>query len=81
MFGPCKICLEKDKRIEDLKADNARLWALSNPNRLTVTVPSIHQEADRIMSGGHDSQSVPEADPETQAIIDEANRILSGNYT
>ena len=73
----CKVCSEKDQRIEDLKKENAKLWDFVNPNKLTVQIPSAQRELDQIVSGGNIQ---PELTEEERLIAEEATRILSGTY-
>lgn len=73
MFGKCKVCLEKDQRIEDLKREILYLRELANP-KLNVHIPAISAEADKITSV---SQDVPLEDDE---ILSERLRLLSGTY-
>lgn len=49
MFGPCKVCLEKDKRIADLKEQITSLNLQLIPTPLTK---HYELEQDYVMEGG-----------------------------
>jgi hypothetical protein len=77
MFA-CKVCAEKDKRINDLQNEVAYLRELANPSKLNVTIPAIHSEADRIMSASQDE--IPSESLSDEEITSERIRLLSGTY-
>lgn len=75
MFGKCKACEEKDKRIADLKSQIDFLQLLSQPQE-KIENKTVHLEANAILSG-HQEQIISYEDEE---VIAERERILSGNY-
>lgn len=85
MFTRCKICIEKNKQLADkdkmISILEARLKFLEDslaPNKLSVQIPDIHVEADRVMTQNYeDLETVLN---EQENIDHEANVILSGNY-
>ncbi len=79
MFGKCKVCAEKDRRIHDLKAQGEMLYRMANPSAITGNLPVVSVEANTVMDGSHDA-SASEAAKEQEEIAAEANRLLSGNY-
>jgi hypothetical protein len=68
----CKVCNEKDKRIDDLLSQVSLLQRLVFPTPVSNTLPTIDLDA-----VGEESQPSPTEYEEIQA---EADRILSGNY-
>ena len=79
MFGPCKVCLEKDARIADLKTYIKSLEKLVLfPNSSKTEIPEVHVEADRVMSA---SDLI--SDEQRRQILEsenEANSLLTGTY-
>lgn len=87
MFGKCRVCEEKDKRIQDLK-EQIRF----NQSQLVPTSPVSHYELenDFISSGGGEEQIVPPSQLQVEAnkklqeeleqIQHEQDSILSGSY-
>lgn len=85
MFGRCKICIEKDKQLADkdkmISILESRLKFLEDslaPNKLSVQIPDIHVEADRVLTQNYEDLETVLAEQET--VDHEANVILSGNY-
>lgn len=77
MFGECKICLEKEKRIEELKAHIVLLQRLAlPPSRKTLPVLELDQETGMIVQTGVKEMSAEEVDD----IEREADAILNGTY-
>lgn len=87
MFGPCKVCLEKDKRILDLKEEITHLRAVLNP---PPRINKYEMEQDYILDGANEPQRdlptpISEEDRKQQeekqlAIQREYDAILSGSY-
>lgn len=78
MFWKCKICVEKDKQISDLKDQIQFLRKLSVPS---ITQDMQNLEMNKILDGA----ALPVIDmqqesPEDIAADREATRILTGNY-
>ena len=77
----CSVCQEKDARIKDLLAEVAYLRELASPSRLTVQIPALQAEADRIISGGNYDSEVPLDEINEFNLIDkEAHSLLTGTY-
>ena len=75
----CKICLEKNKRIEDLKEQIELLKKLAFPNNNNAN--AINVEANSIMHGSNDIIDLtPEELARQQDIIQEQNALLYGTY-
>ncbi len=93
MFGPCKVCAEKDKAVVLLTAEIAFLRQLVRPDvPKNAHRPSVEQlEADAVISG-HDTEifidaksqfienSLPRLTQEELEAVEERDRILSGTY-
>jgi hypothetical protein len=83
MFGPCKVCEEKDKRIVDLQAQIKTLTSLVAPTGhvLNPVVPEVHIEADRALSGSDQVSDYQRLQIlESEEVMAEANAILTGSY-
>jgi hypothetical protein len=81
MWGRCRVCAEKDKRISDLHDLCARLFAVVSPPQASHRVPVVQIEADALLSGRDEQVDVsPDQRAEWDAIRAEANSILSGTY-
>jgi hypothetical protein len=93
MFGPCKVCAEKDKRVSSLEAEITFLRSLVRPDApKNAHRPTAEQlEADALFSGQTsqiyiDEQSRLIEDPsprlsaEEEAAVAERDAILSGSY-
>lgn len=89
MLFKCKLCSEKDRRIDDLKAHIASLEALTIPKNDPFKLPIIQYEADAILSGQQHQTDVSESSatdliimdtPEAEEIRSERDRLLSGTY-
>lgn len=84
----CKVCIAKDEHISDLrrqvKALESQLYSPIGPNE----IPLVMEEADGIMSARQNIVEIPDSQKEefeklaeeTDDIIAERDRILSGNY-
>lgn len=83
MFGPCKVCSEKDKTLAVLRDEVAFLRKQIARPEVRNTV-SVEYEADGLLSGQQDQieiQTRQEAlSEEDAAILAERDAILSGNY-
>jgi hypothetical protein len=79
----CKVCASKDERIADLKAQIALLTRLVVPSNDPEATPILNLEADAILTGHqHMISATDEEMPkdETDAVIAERDRLLSGAY-
>ena len=82
MFGPCKVCQEKDKRVEDLKAQikdlQDRLSKIMNP----IYPQAIEIEADTMLNGANTFAKAVTKDEERKlsAVEEEAIKLLTGTY-
>lgn len=84
MFGKCKVCEEKDKRIEDLKAEIAHFRTIQNPPPRQAVL-RYEMEADNLLTGGNSETLKSPIDLEAEAkelarLQAEQDRILTGNY-
>lgn len=83
MFFKCRVCTEKDLRIEELKAQAAFLKSLIP--QTTPDILPLNLEAQKILEGSlsHvvDLETLPSSDKlkELQRIQTEAAKILSGD--
>ena len=81
MFGPCKICIEKEKRIAELKEEVEFLRAMLLPNS---NGKIVNLEANNILSGSQAMIDIPEYGNdkirEQEEINREAERIMNGTY-
>lgn len=78
MWGKCKVCAEKDRRILDLKDQISVLRRQLLPvNSSNPTVTSL--EMDGVMSGQQHIIEIPETAEEI-AEARERDRLLSGQY-
>jgi len=77
----CKVCSEKDKRIDDLQSQIAMLRAMVTPPSTARDIPILQVEADAVLSGKQDPIGIPESQllawDQRQS---EAHRILAGTY-
>lgn len=81
MFGPCKVCKEKDLRIAELQAQVELLRSLVAPPASASRIPILQVESDAILSGRDEAiDPTPDQQRELARIESEANRILSGTY-
>lgn len=77
MFGPCKVCAEKDLRIADLQKQVDLLHTLVFPvkqNSEQAFLTSL--EANKILGGETDQVDISE----DESVLLEADSILNGNY-
>lgn len=78
MFFKCKVCDEKDKRIQDLKVEIQFLQKVVSGYTLPAHSNDVAREADAILSGTQDQlEPSPITDDE---LLAERNRILSGDF-
>lgn len=61
----CKVCTEKDKRIEDLLSQITYLRDQTSPHVLNAVIPSHQEEANRLMG---------------PSVDEEADQLMSGDY-
>lgn len=76
MFGTCKVCQEKDRRILDLQEQISTLRSMAFPSPMQIHVPQVQLEADKMLSGDDIETGIPGLEQEES----ERDRILSGNY-
>ena len=80
----CKVCLEKDKRIIDLKAQNHELMSMVKKLTLPAQFATSNIEANAIMDGTQDQLMVVEDNSESEAerleIAREAHAMLTASY-
>jgi hypothetical protein len=93
VFGPCKVCAEKDKRVSSLETEIAFLRSLVRPdapkdaNRITAD----QLEADALFSGQTNEiiideqsrqleRSHTQLSAEDEAALIERDQILQGSY-
>lgn len=93
MFGKCKVCVEKDKRISNLESEIVFLRTLIRPDRPKHTLENEAQsvEADAVL-GGHSTQIIideksqyvnsylPRLSKEDEAAAIEREALLNGSY-
>lgn len=75
----CRLCLEKDNRIQDLKEQIMDLRALSFPQMGAGHPTVVALEADAILSASDEMIPLVSQD-EADELGRERDRILSGNY-
>lgn len=90
MFGKCKVCSEKDKRIADLQEQILHLRELCVPQSNPYNEPLVSREADATLSASTEMLTVPASQEkevqeykkaqEEDEIISERDRLLSGTY-
>lgn len=90
MFGKCKVCLEKDRRIADLHEQILHLRSLAIPQSNPYNEPLVNREADATLSASTEILTVPASQnkeveeykkaQEEDDIISERDRLLSGTY-
>lgn len=78
----CKVCPEKDNRIEDLKEQIQYLRAVLNPPISKLApVESVNLQQDMILDGGGQEEIDPLVDPaESPEVLAERSAMLSGTY-
>lgn len=72
----CQVCVEKDRRINDLQKQIAMLSRLAVPTAPSGQLPLVNVEANQVLDGDH----TPSLQSELEAIEKEANRLLTGSY-
>lgn len=85
MFGKCKVCIEKEARIQELKDQVLHLRTLVYPVQDNSTNYSDPFEDDispkRFVVNPEESKEVrEELHKEDVAVAEERDRLLSGNY-
>lgn len=93
MFGPCLVCAEKEKRIEelcsekdkrilDLKEQIEYLRKVLNPPTPEYKVPhQVDLQEDMILDGGGKEETDPQVEPsESPEVLAERAAMLSGTY-
>jgi hypothetical protein len=87
MFGKCKVCQEKEKRIHDLMDQITHLRKMVYPKASPGRLPLVHLEADKVMSVSDEPTEItPSQYAELQELNGhdevnaEAHRILTGTY-
>lgn len=82
MFGPCKVCAEKDLRIADLKKEIEFLKMLVSPTQSSL--PVLSMEENIILGGAGTEEIIPPITPEefekAERLERERDAVLSGNY-
>ena len=80
----CKVCKEKDKRIEDLKEQISYLRGVLNPPKSELKLAHLEQQdlqEDMIMSGGGTEEVDPQLESsESPEVLAERAAMLSGTY-
>lgn len=84
MFGKCLVCIEKDKRILDLKEEISNLRSILNPPP-RVAVHKFELEQDNLLSGGNTETIMTPVDIEAEVkenlrLQKEQDSLLTGNY-
>ena len=84
MFGPCKVCAEKDKRVSSLESEIAFLRNLARPSVNNNHISAIEYEADGVVSGMTDQIELQThsqlREEEDELVIAERDAILNGTY-
>lgn len=78
MFFKCRVCEEKDKRIQDLHLQIRDLRQLSMPDTSKLSLVAI--ESDAVLSGHEEQISISMTEEEAELTQREQDRILSGTY-
>jgi hypothetical protein len=80
MFS-CRVCVEKEKRIDELKSQVEMLRSLVSPAVPSRSVPLVHVESDAILSARDEPVLLnKDQTKELDRIESEATKILTGNY-
>jgi hypothetical protein len=83
MFGPCKVCLEKDKTLAVLRDEVTFLRKQIARPEIRNAV-SVEYEADGLLSGQQDQIEIQTRQEvlseEDAAILAERDAILNGSY-
>lgn len=85
MFGKCKVCEEKDKRIRELKEQVVHLRSLTYPSQdfYTNTSDAFADDIKEVVQQPIDqelSDIQQEHDRQAREILSERDRLLSGEY-
>lgn len=73
----CKVCIEKDSRIKDLKEN---IQFLQNEISPRQQIPLINLEANNILNGAGLEEPSPEEIEQLKREKEERDALLSGNY-
>ena len=77
----CKVCSEKDKRIQDLRDEIVNLRKLVFPANDPTHIPALSMELDSVLSGKEDMIPLNRVQSEEfERAIAERDALLSGNY-
>ncbi len=78
----CKVCKEKEKRIDELKEQISYFKNVLHPKDTRVTyIPPQNLEEDALLSGGLQEESVlPQDQIESPEVLAEREAMLSGTY-
>ena len=81
MFS-CKVCLEKEKRIDELKEQIAYFKNVLHPKDTHVRyIPPQNLEEDVLLAGGVQEEVTPPQDQlDTPEVLAEREAMLSGTY-
>ena len=77
MFFKCKVCAEKDARIQDLRSEISNLRKLVLPSGPANNFPMVNLEANAVLNPQSEAIEVSLTDLEVES---EATRLLVGNY-
>ncbi len=84
MFGPCKVCAEKDKRISSLEDQVAFLRALARPPVNNFIIPDNNLEANGMLDATDQQIQIQTYADATLKLSEEELRerqaILDGSY-
>lgn len=82
MFGNCKICAEKDKRLADAHEQIQYLRKVLNPPAPQYQVPhQVDLQEGMLLDGGGKEETDPQVEPsESPEVLAERAAMLSGTY-
>lgn len=82
MFGrPCKVCQEKNSRIEDLKSEITQLRKLVYPAQNPNILPMVNLEANKILNVDTEITTLDEDElSDHDKVSIEADRIFNGDF-
>ena len=81
MLFQCRVCLERDKRINDLRDEISTLRKLVLSERTQAVPSEVEQEADNVISGSPEIAPPTNSEQrELEIIQSEAQKLLSGTY-
>lgn len=81
MFN-CKVCLEKEKRISELKEQISYFKEVLHPKdtRVTYVPPQSAEEDVLLAGGGQEEVTLPQDQIESAEVLAEREAMLSGTY-